>query len=46
MLDEFVYGIKTDMVNKVVLGATSFRLGVDTTVVVLAVSTEGRKRER
>lgn len=46
MFNEFIDGIKTDMVDEIVLGTTSLGLGVDTTVVVLAISTTRRKGER
>ena len=51
MLNEFIDGIETDMINEVVLGATAFRFGVDTTVIVFTISAtvreggrEGRER--
>ena len=45
MLDEFINGIETDMINEIVLGATAFRFCVDTTVIVLAISAAVRETE-
>ena len=45
MLDEFIDGIETDVIDEIVLGAAAFRLCVDTTVIVLAISAAARERE-
>ena len=46
MFDEFINGVETDMVDEVVFGATTLRLGVNTTMVVFTISTGERERER
>ena len=46
VLNELIDGIETDVVNEVILGTATFGFGVDTTMIVFAISTERRERER
>ena len=39
VFDELIDGVETNVVDEVILCTSSFRLGVNTTVVVLAIST-------
>jgi hypothetical protein len=46
VLNEFKYGIETDVIDEVVLCATTFRFGVDSTVIVFPITTAGKEKGR